>query len=285
MALSTIIVTDSTCDIPDALIERYGILVIPQLIHWDGQVLRDRVDLQTDAFYRRLATRGEFPFTSQPEVQDLVKIYRKAIAQGARQIVVATVSSAISKTYQAACEAAEVVKEPVLVVDTKGLSMGLGWQVLAAARLGVTGGEAREMVEKMDQVRRSLSMIVYLDTFEYLRRGGRVGNVAWLAGALLDIKPLIYINHASGQVESYARVRTRTRAIEALYAGFFAGIDSRKPLRMAVLHGGAPEEARRLAERIQQEHSPAELFVQTTGPVLGIHTGPKALALCGYTED
>jgi DegV family protein with EDD domain len=285
MSLSTAIVTDSTCDIPAALIERYGILVVPQVIHWGGQVLRDRVDLQPDAFYRRLAAGGDFPITSEPPVQDFVKTYQKAIARGVRQILVVTVSSAISKTYQAACHAAGAVEAPVLVIDSKGLSLGLGWQVLCAARLGVTGVGAREMVEKMDQVRRSLSMLVCLDTFDYLRRGGRVGNVAWLAGNLLDIKPLVYFDHSRGQVESYGRVRTRTRAIEALYTGFFAGIDPRKPLRMAVLHGGAPEDARRLAERIQREHLPAELLVQTTGPVLGVHTGPKTLALCGYTED
>jgi DegV family protein with EDD domain len=285
MSFSTALVTDSTCDLPAALIERYGIFVVPQVIHWGSQVLRDRVDLQPEAFNRRLEARGELPFTSEPAVQALVKTYQKAITLGAERIVVATVSSAISKTYRVACEAAAGVTAPVLVIDSKALSMGLGWQVLAAARLGVTGGSARAMLEKMDRVRHSLSTLVCLDTFEYLRRGGRVGNASWLAGALLDIKPLIYINHTSGQVESYARIRTRTRAIEALYTGFFTGIDSRKPLRIAVLHGGAPEEARRLAERIQREHSPAELLVQTTGPVLGVHTGPKALALCGYTED
>lgn len=285
MSLSTALVTDSTCDIPADLIERYGIFVVPQIIHWGSEVLHDRVDLQPEAFYRRLAARGEFPFTSEPSVQDFVKAYQKAIARGVGQIVVVTVSSAISKTYQAACEATGAVEAPVLVVDSKGLSLGLGWQVLAAARLGVTGGGARAMVEKMDQVRRSLSMIACLDTFEYLRRGGRAGNVAWLAGALLDIKPLVHFNHASGKVESYARVRTRTRAIEALYTGFFDRVDRSKPLRLAVLHSGAQDEARRLAERIQREHSPAEMLVQTTGPVLGIHTGPKTLALCGYTED
>lgn len=279
------LITDSTCDIPANYVEKYGIMVVPQVILWGNQVLRDRVDLQAEAFYRRLATDRLKPSSSQPPVQDFVRAYRQAVANGVHEIIVVTVSSTMSGTFGAAQKACEQVDVPVHVIDARGPTMSLGWQVLAAARLRASGGDAIGILEKIKQVQGRLVQYVCLDTLEFLHRGGRIGNAAWLAGSLLNIKPLLKINHVSGLVESSDRVRTRSRSIELLYERFFAEIERHKPLRVAVLHGDAPEDARRLADRIQREFNPAELLVNTTGPVLGIHTGPRALALCGYTED
>jgi DegV family protein with EDD domain len=141
------------------------------------------------------------------------------------------------------------------------------------------------MIAKTDQVRRKLVQQVSLDTLNYLRRGGRIGNAAWFAGTLLNIKPLVRINHQTGLVEPCDRARTRRKALELLLEKFFEEIEPGKPLRVAVLHGNAPDEAGELADRIRQEFSPVELIVNITGPVLGLHTGPRALALCGYTEE
>lgn len=279
------LITDSTCDIPSELIEKYEIVVVPELIQWGGQILRDRIDLHPEAFYRRLSTDRQFPATSQPAVQDFLRVYRAAVERGAREIVVVTVSGAMSGTCQSACMAAQQVETPVHVIDSKGLTMSLGWQVLAAARIRAVGGDAQAMIEKMKQVRRKLAMYACLDTMEYLHRGGRVSGAAWLAGMLLNIKPLLYIDHNTGQVEASDRVRNHRKSVELLYQRFFEAVDAGKVLRVAVMHGDAPQEARELADRIQHEFSPAELLVNVTGPVVGIHTGPRALALCGYTED
>jgi DegV family protein with EDD domain len=285
MRNSIALVTDSTCDIPSDLLEKYEIIVVPQVILWGGQTLRDRVDLQPEAFYRRLMTDRQHPTTSQPAIQDFVQAYRKGVERGAQEILVVTVSGAMSGTCQIAQTAAQEVGTPVHVIDPKGPTMSLGWQVLAAARVRAVGGDAQAMIEKMNQVRRKLVQFVCLDTLEYLHRGGRIGGAAWLAGMLLNIKPLLYIDHGTGLVEASDRVRTRRKSVELLYERFFERIDTGKVLRVAVLHGDAPDEARALVERIQREISPAELLVNVTGPVLGIHTGPRALALCGYTED
>jgi DegV family protein with EDD domain len=279
------LITDSTCDIPSELIEKYEIVVIPELIQWGGQVLRDRIDLHPEAFYRRLSTDRQFPATTHPAVQDFLRVYRAAVEKGAREILVVTVSGAMSGTCQAACTAAQQVETPVHVIDSKGVTMSLGWQVLAAARIRAVGGDSQAMIEKMKQVRRKLVMYACLDTMEYLHRGGRASGAAWLAGMLLNIKPLLYIDHNTGQVEASDRVRTRGKSVELLYERFFEAIEPGKVLRVAVMHGDASHEARELADRIQREFTPAELLFNVTGPVLGIHTGPRALALCGYTED
>jgi DegV family protein with EDD domain len=285
MDYPTTLITDSTCDIPANLVEKYKVAVIPQIILWERETFRDRVDLQPEAFYRRLAAGRSLPTTAPATYQDFVNVYRAAADHGAREIVMVTVSSAMSGTYGAARKAAEGVGVPVQVIDSKGLSMSLGWQVLAAARLRAAGGRAAEMIETMDQVRRRLVMIASLDTLEYLRRGGRIGNASWLAGRLLNIKPLIRINPETGMVESAGRVRTRQRALEVMFEQFLEGVNPAKPLRIAVLHGNALDEARAMVEIIQHELCPVELLMNTTGPALGIHAGPRALALCGYTEE
>ncbi len=285
---TTAIIADSTCDIPAELIERYHIDVIPQIIIWGDRELRDRVDLQPEEFYRRLSAAPQLPTTSQPTVKSFNEHYQAAQAAGATDIVVLTVSSAMSGTYQTALQAAQFAEVPVHVIDAKGPTMSLGWQTLAAARAREAGADAAGIIAAAECVRRTVVQFVYLDTLEYLHKGGRIGNATRFIGALLDLKPLVEIDHRTGLVEGADRVRTRRKGIETLYQRFFekfdAAIAARRPLHIAVLHGNVPEDAALLAERIRQEYQPAELLINITGPVLGLHTGPRALALCGYAE-
>jgi fatty acid kinase fatty acid binding subunit len=282
------IIADSTCDIPAELIKHYHIDVIPQIIIWDNQELRDRVDIQPDEFYQRLSISPQLPTTSQPTVKSFVEHYQAAQAAGATAIIVLTVSSAMSGTYQTALQAAQLVEVPVHVIDAKGPTMSLGWQTLAAARAREAGADTAGIIAAADCVRQTVVQFVYLDTLEYLYKGGRIGNATRFIGALLDLKPLVEINHQTGLVEGADRVRTRRKGIEMLYQRFFEKFDAttaaQRPLHIAVLHGGVPEDAALLAERIRQEYQPAELLINITGPVLGLHTGPRALALCGYSE-
>jgi DegV family protein with EDD domain len=190
----------------------------------------------------------------------------------------------MSGTYQLAKQIGEQMSVPVHVTDSKGPTMSLGWQVLAAARAREAGSAIEGMIAAAERVRQKLVQIVCLDTLEYLHRGGRIGSATKFIGSMLDLKPLIQINHRSGLVEPAGRARTRKRSIETLVELFFEGLDRSKPMHIAVLHGDALEEAQTLVERIRQEYSPAELLLNITGPVLGINTGPRALALCGYTD-
>jgi DegV family protein with EDD domain len=280
----TALLTDSTCDIPADLLERYHIDVVPQIVIWGEQELRDRIDIQPEEFYRRLAHTPQLPTTSQPSVKTFVEAYQGAQEQGAREIVVVTISSAMSGTCQAAQQAADLVTLPVHVVDAKGPTLSLGWQTLAAARARECGGDAGAMIAAAAKVRQTLVQFVYLDTLEYLHKGGRIGGAARFIGAMLDLKPLVQINHRSGLVEAADRVRTRRKGVDLLYQRFFEGLDTHRPLHVAVLHGDARSDAEALAERIRQQYAPAELLTNITGPVLGLHTGPRALALCGYTD-
>ncbi len=284
MSQRVALITDSTCDLPAELLQQYEVAVVPSFVVWGSDVLADRVDLQPEEFYRRLTTDRAYPTTAHPAPADFGRLYEVAQRQGAEGVVVITVSSAMSGTHDAAQQAAAKAPLPVHVVDSRGPTMTVGWQVLAAARAREAGGDAQAMIAAADRVRRGLVQIVYLDTLDYLHKGGRIGGAAHLIGTLLNIKLLVHINHETGLVEPEGRARTRKSGIEQLYQAFFRQLDTSRPLHIAVLHGNCRPDAEALAERIRQEYRPQELLISVTGPVLGVHTGPGALALCGYSE-
>lgn len=278
------LITDSTCDLPLNYQEQYDIEVVPLTIIWGEEQFRDGVDLAPEDFYRRLGTDQVIPTTSQPTPQEMVQVYEKAKKNGAEEIVILTISSAMSGTHESAKKAAELVDVPVHVQDSKSNTMSLGWQVLAAARARKAGGDVQAMLSAAKQARDSMVLMISLDTLKFLHKGGRIGGASHFIGTLLNLKPQITVNHQSGEVEGGRRSRTRKKALIDLYSDFFTQIDSSKNLRVAVLHNAALEEAEKIANRIQQEFHPEELVLGIVSPVLGVHTGPGAVAICGYTE-
>lgn len=278
------IITDSTCDIPQSLLEYYGIIVIPNTVVWGNKQYRDRIDLKPDEFYRRLVTDPEKPTSATPSLPDFQQAYKEAFNRGADELIVLTVSSAMSGVYQLALNAAKMEKAPISVIDSKGPTMSLGWQVLAAARARDNGASREEIVDCVAKVRSQLMQLVSMNTLEYLRRGGRIGNAMKWVGVVLQVKPLISINHQTGLVEPVGLARTHKAGVEIMYDRFTSFMAGKTGLHIAVLHGNNLAGAQKLTERIQNELNPSELLINMTGPVLGLNTGPGALALCGYAE-
>ncbi len=276
------LITDSTCNIPADLIEQYQITRVPLYILWGAEHFREGVDLQPEQFYERLVSSPKLPTTSQPTPQDFLEAYRKVRQAGAEEIVAITISSALSGTINSARQASEAMDVPVHVLDSKSTTMGLGWQVLAAARAREDGGDAQAMLAAAEQVRSRVVLLVTLNTLEYLHKGGRIGGATRFIGTVLDLKPQIYVDHNTGRVEAGERARTREKSLEVLYSGFFKQVDPQHGLRIAVLYTTGPQDAQRLAERVRAEYHPQELLVAIGTPVLGVHTGPGTVALCGY---
>ena len=278
------LLTDSTCDIPQEFLDKYDIKVVPLTIIWGGEQFQDGVNLTAKDFYKRLETDPSLPTTSQPTPLQMLQAYETAKDNGAEEVLIITISSAMSGTYESAKAAAEMADFPVKVLDSKANSMSLGWQVLAAARAREAGGDLQAMVNAADEARGSMVYIITLDTLEYLHKGGRIGGASHFIGNLLNLKPQISVDHNSGEVAGGRRSRTRKKALNDLFVDFFDQVDREKPLRIAVLHNAALEEAQTLVEKIKTEIDPEEIIISIVSPVLGVHTGPRALAICGYTE-
>lgn len=278
------LITDSTNDLPADLREKYHISVVPLTIVWGEDQFLDGIEITPEEFYERLGKTPHHPTTSQPTPQDFTRAFEAALTAGADQILAVIISGAMSGTIDSARAAAETFRAPVRVLDSRSNSMSIGWQLLAAARAREAGGSLDEMVLAAEEVRERLHYHIVLDTLEYLVKGGRIAGAAKFIGNVINIKPQIRVNHQSGKVEAGDVSRTRARALETLYTSFFKKVDGTKPLHIAVLHNAAYKEARDLADRIVAEYEPKELIIGIVSPVLGAHTGPRAVALCGYHE-
>ncbi len=169
-------------------------------IIWGEEQFRDGVDLTAEDFYKRLEEDPTIPTTSQPTPQQMVQAYDAAKSKGAEQILIITISKAMSGTHESAKAAAELVDLPVTVLDSKANGMSLGWQVLAAARAREQGGDLQAMVGAADKARSTMVYIITLDTLEYLHKGGRIGGASHFIGNLLNLKPQISVDHSSGEV-------------------------------------------------------------------------------------
>ncbi|MGD8997565.1 MAG: DegV family protein [Anaerolineae bacterium] len=275
------IVTDSTCDIPPELLEQYGITVVPLYLLWGEEQLVDGVDIDNATFYARLPSDPNHPSTSQPTPADFVRAFEGIQA---RDIVVITLSQALSGTFASACQAEKQVGQRCHVVDSRSLSMGLGWQVLAAARAREEGADVEGMIAAAEQVRERSSLLLTVDTLEYLHRGGRIGSAAKLLGSAIQLKPLLEVNQTTGTLEPVGKVRTRKRAVRRLLEDAFKRIDPDRPMRVTIIHGAAAEDAEELLRQVERLYDPLEVIVSAITPVLGVHGGPGVVGIGAYNE-
>ena len=274
------IVTDSSSDIPLHLLEAHSIEVVPLTIRFESQEFVDGQDLTTADFWHRLVAAEVLPETAAPSAGLFGERYRAVAGSGADGIVVITISSALSGTYQSAVIAAEsfVGNVPIKVIDSGSVGMGLGLPVLAAAASAAAGASLDEVAAAANKAVESTTVIAALDTLEYLKRGGRIGSAQAFFGSLLNIKPIVTIE--GGVVTPFGRVRTRSKALAAL-EDRVAALGPR--IRSAAVFHGASPDAERFSNSLQ-EHLTSEIVTTLLGAVVGTHTGPGTIGIA-YTTD
>jgi DegV family protein with EDD domain len=279
------IVTDSTCDIPPQLVEELGIIVVPQHLIWGMTELRDGVDIDRPTFYARLRTDPAHPRSACPRSAVFVRAIRE-LGEGATKAVVVTISSQLSDTAKSAYGARDqlLLDIPLHVVDSLSCSMGLGWQVLAAARARDQGADVKTILAEIRRVREQMSLFLTIDTLDYLRKSGRIGGMSRFMWSTFQRKPLLVVDTATGRIEQRELVRTRERALHRLVEITFERVDPARPLHVAVLHGAALDEARAIHDEIEARYHPVELLFGQVTPILGIHTGPGVVSLCAYND-
>ncbi|MGF1504192.1 MAG: DegV family protein [Chloroflexi bacterium] len=280
--MQTAIITDSTCDLPQALLAEHTIYVVPQYVIWGDEELNDLTDITAEIFFERLQTDPVAPKTSRPTPQDFLTLIEQARQAGAEEIVTILVSDKLSGSVGSARIVQQEVDIPFHIVDSKAVSAALGFQVLAAARARAQGADTQGIITAAEEARRTMRMFFTVDTLDYLHRGGRIGAAQRWIGTALNIKPALYVDIEKGEVAPGERTRTRKRAIEHLYQSFFEGIPSGSTLHVAVVHAVVDDEAQALAERIRTEHNPAELLVTSITPAIGVHAGPGVLGVGGF---
>jgi DegV family protein with EDD domain len=275
------IVTDSTVGLPAELVEELKIHVVPVLLIQDGQVFRDGVDITPTEVYRRLRA-GEAAFTSAaPPIPEFQRVYRAA-ARGASGVLSIHMSPGLSSTYGAALAASESVEGvPMVVFNCNTAAIGQGFVVLEAARAAATGAPLEVVVRRAEEISAKIQCLFTLDTFEYLRKSGRMGGAAALMGTLLQIRPVLYL--PQGTVEVFARPRTKPRAIQLILQQM-AEQPQDRPMHAGIAHADVQREAEDLRRTVDERFHPAELLLTEFTPVVGAHTGPGLIGIAFYTE-
>ena len=276
------IVTDSTCDLGPEALEALDVRMVPLTVHMGDKHYADWIDLRPDEFYPMLEAARELPTTSQPSPADFTAAYQDLAAQGCDEIVVVTLSSALSGTFESATLAASSSPLSVRIVDGKSASQGTGLIVKAAVEARDSGMDAAAIEARALEVARSTRLFFLLDTLDYLVKGGRAGKATGLAASLLNIKPVLEVN-ADGIIEPFKKVRGRSQAIAALAS--HVAEDSRRNgrMRLALLHAAKTEDAEEL--EIAMLAAGADVEIEShgvIGAVIGVYTGPGAVGVTYY---
>ena len=279
------LVTDSTCDLPKELAERWDITVIPCNVHFGDEVYKDGVDIDRDEFYRRLVSSSTLPSTAQPSVNDFLQVYGP-LCEGGHDVVSIHISGKLSGTLNSAeLASAELAKDAlpdskgaqgggIRILDSQMTSMGLGLVALEAAQMVADGASSEQVASRVHDSLPLTHCYFLLDTLEYLQKGGRIGKARALLGSVLKIKPILTIKE--GEAHPAERVRTREQGMRKLEEV----VRRSGPIkRLSVIHSTTPDEAEVLRQRLGDVVPQEETILAGFGPVMGTYLGPGALGV------
>ncbi len=274
------IVTDSSCDLPQEIIQEHRITVIPLFINVGDQSYLDGVDLSHQEFYQRLPGFKPAPKTAAPGPEVFRNAFEQLASEGATEILSIHISTKLSAIVDIARTAAkETTRLPVTVFDSRQLSLGTGFQVLAAAQAAAEGRSLSEILSMLEEQIRRTHVFAALDTLEYLKRSGRMNFAISALGTLLQIKPFMKMYNGEPTAE---RVRTRNGAMKRLVEL----LDEYGPYeKVALLHSNALQRAAGIAAGSQKPAAGGEIWVEEITPVLGAHIGPGVIGFACISKD
>jgi DegV family protein with EDD domain len=274
------IVTDSTSDLPQYFIEQYELEVVPSILVIDGKEYADGIGISREEFYKKLPSLQTQPTTAAPSIGDFSSRYESLLTRGCDHILSIHAAGALTSILDIARQAASQFPNRVTYVDSTSLSLGLGFQVIAAAEVAEMGLQAA--LAEVESTRRRLHVSAALDTMENVRRSGRVPGAVAMLGGLLNIKPLIELTN--GEVKAIGAVRTTKQANERMLNFLLEGGSLE---RLAILHTGAEPRAREFLNELMLKASqsvPRDILMVNVTPVIGTHVGPNGLGFAAVRK-
>lgn len=270
------VITDSTAYLPNALVRSLDITVVPVQVIVAGTPFDETEDAQAQRVSDAL--RAWQPVTtSRPSPERFAQALQYEADERAEGVVIATLSAAMSATYESALIAAKEATIPVRVVDSRTIAMALGFAVMSGARCAEEGGSIDDVAEVIGTVAANSHIYFYVDTMEYLRRGGRVSATRAAVGQALQVKPILTVR--DGSVVMHEKVRTAGKALGRLQVLALQAAADIGAVRFAVQHLGAAERASHLALALRDAHPDAEIIECPVGGVVGAHVGPGMVAV------
>ncbi|GAP44515.1 protein containing EDD domain protein, DegV family [Lentimicrobium saccharophilum] len=281
------IVTDSTCDIPQELIERYQLQVVPLSVHFGENYFLDRLTILPAQFYSMIDKAPAYPSTAQPAYKDFFNRY-SYLASHYDSIIGIHISASMSGTWSNSSKASHAVAEhsgkKISVLNSKRLSSGLGLIVLRAAKALENGATHDEIVSKMDTWSNNTKILVSSKTIKYMVKSGRVSYTKGLIGSLLNLKPIVTINN-EGRSEAFGKPFTEKGSMELVIAKIRSMASERKIWGYSISHARNLSTANWYADRMREICGLEPEFINDASPVLGVNVGPGVVALSVMFED
>ena len=272
------VVADSAANLPPDVAQELCIEIVPMYLKLGEDAYRDGSDLSLTDFYRRLVSGRSRATTSTPSPGDFLEAFRRT---GQSEVVCVTVASTMSASYQEALLAATRFDGRVEVVDSMSASMAEGFVALEAARAAASGASLEQVASHGREIAPKTWLFATVDSFEFLRRSGRVNRLQAYAATMLDMKPVFRFQGA--EATPVGRPRTRRRALSRVIDESLMAIGDH-PVHLAGIHASAEEEARQIVDRVSAKANVVEGFVVEVTPVIGAHTGPGLVGTAFFCE-
>lgn len=280
--MNPIIVTDSTADIPEELIQRLGIRVVPLKVMFGEEALLDGVDIKAAEFYRRLSGTEKLPTTSQPSPADFTAEYLRIQEENpGAPIVSIHISTGMSGTFQSATLGKSLLEDEaanITLIDSLSASYGFGLMVVRAAELAQSGASAAEIEAEVERLKSARKLYFLVDTLEYLQKGGRIGRAAALFGTLLNIKPILSIDK-EGVIYAVEKARGRKKVLARVVELFKEELGEAGRVNVAIGHTVQPESADEILALLRQNFEVGDVVYSHIGSVVGTHVGPGCNAI------
>ena len=280
------IVMDDAGDVPEELVKKHNIAVIPVNITFGTQEYLSGVELDQAGFYEKVKEVGEhnFPKSSQPTPFQFQQLYESILAEGENEIMTITVGEKLSGTYASAEAGAEPLRDKGMfhLFDSAGGSAAQGYMVLEAARLAEAGATADEIIAKLERMRDDQTVVFLIDSLEYAVKGGRVGSLQSSLASLLRIKPIMELK--DGQIVEAGRVRTYAKALDYIVDKVAREVGD-KPVKLALIHAHDPQGVVQLRERASKRLNVSEEFESEMAVSVAINLGPGALGIVAIPEE
>jgi DegV family protein with EDD domain len=278
------ILTDTTASIPEKLIEKLDIEVVPYYVHRGLETLRDMVDVKPSEFAEWLKEATRLPTTSNPAPGDYM-VGLRHLAERVKEIVVLTMTSKGSGAYQSCLAAVEIMQKQgpdlqVEVVDTLQVAMAHGWAVIEAARSALAGLSLDRVAQRARHVAQNSMMIQTADTLRYLYMGGRIGRAQHLAGSILNIKPLIGMQ--DGIIVALGTTRSRAKAYRRMVELMQQRVGEGSRIKVAFTHVAAQAQVEKLRALVMDRFECVETIVTELSPALAVHSGPGTVGVCFF---
>ncbi|NJP37047.1 DegV family protein [Alkalicoccus luteus] len=273
----TAVITDSTSYIPEETRKQYNITMVPLNVIFGEETFKEEWDITFEDFYYKMKHTEKLPTTSQPSIGLFEETYRELGAEY-DEIVVVTLSSGISGTFQTAIAAANMFEElPVHVFDSEVSCMIQGFYALEAAKLANEGKDGRAIMARLEELKEKTSAYFMADDLNHLHRGGRLNGAQLFIGSMLKVKPVLHFEDK--KIVPYEKVRTERKALAKIRSLLDSDLTQEESASIAVIHGNCLDKAEPIADELRGQYPNADVYISHFGPVIGTHLGPGALGI------